>query len=104
MIYNPIFEEEKEKKPQFKHLKKEIKHRAHKEGMKNTIDRLYNLLQKKPILTIATLFHPLINWFKFSKNNMSLKKSQFIGYEADSCQARILQIINFTSSFDRASL
>ena len=47
MIYNPIFEEEKEKKLQFKQLKKEIKHRAHKEGIKNTIDRLYNLMQKK---------------------------------------------------------
>ncbi len=69
MIYNPIFEEEKEIKLQFKELKKEIKKRAHKEGMKQTIDRVYNLLQKKPILTIAALFHPLINWFKFSKHN-----------------------------------
>ncbi len=69
MIYNPIFEEEREKKLQFKELKKEIKQRAHKEGMKQTIDRLYNLLQKKPVLTIAALFHPLINLFKLSKNN-----------------------------------
>lgn len=69
MIYNPIFEEEKEKKIQFKELKKEIKSRAHKEGMKQTIDRLYHLLQKKPVLTIAALFHPLVNLFKFSKNN-----------------------------------
>ena len=67
MIYNPIFEEEKEKKLEFKQLKKEIKHRAHKESMKQTIDRVYNLLQKKPILTIAALFHPLANWFKFNK-------------------------------------
>ncbi len=66
MIYNPIFEEEKEKKLQFKQLKKEIKKRAHKESMKQTIDRVYNLLQKKPILTIAALFHPITNWFKFS--------------------------------------
>ena len=69
MIYNPIFEEEADKKLQFKQLKKEIKKRAHKEGMKQTIDRLYNLLQKKPILTIAALFHPLVHWFKFSKRN-----------------------------------
>ncbi len=67
MIYNPIFEEEKEKKLQFKQLKKEIKHRAHKESMKQTIDRVYNLLQKKPILTIAALFHPIINLFKLNK-------------------------------------
>ena len=67
MIYNPIFEEEKEKKLQFKQLKKEIKSRARKEGIKQTIDRLYNLLQKKPILTIAALFHPIINLFKFTK-------------------------------------
>ena len=69
MIYNPIFEEEKEKKLQFKELKKEIKNRARKEGMKQTIDRLYTLLQKKPILTIAALFHPIVNLFKFSKRN-----------------------------------
>ena len=69
MIYNPIFEEEKEKKLEFKQLKKEIKHRAHKESMKQTIDRVYNLLQKKPILTISALFHPIVNWFKFSKRN-----------------------------------
>ena len=69
MIYNPIFEEEKEKKLEFKQLKKEIKHRARKEGMRQTIDRVYNLLQKKPILTIAALFHPLVNWLKFSKRS-----------------------------------
>ena len=67
MIYNPIFEEEKQKQLEFKQLKKEIKHRARKEGMKQTIDRLYNLLQKKPILTIAALFHPIVSWFKFNK-------------------------------------
>ena len=69
MIYNPIFEEEKEKKLEFKQLKKEIKHRARKEGMKQTIDRLYNLLQKKPILTIAALFHPIVNLFKLPKRD-----------------------------------
>ena len=69
MIYNPIFEEEKEKKLEFKQLKKEIKHRARKESMKQTIDRVYNLLQKKPILTIAALFHPVVNLFKLSKNS-----------------------------------
>ena len=68
MIYNPIFEEEKQKQLEFKQLKKEIKHRARKEGMKQTIDRLYNLLQKKPILTIAALFHSITNLFKLSKN------------------------------------
>ena len=69
MIYNPIFEEEKEKKIEFKQLKKEIKHRARKEGMKQTIDRLYHLLQKKPILTIAALFHPIVNLFKLHKRD-----------------------------------
>ena len=69
MIYNPIFEEEKEKKLEFKQLKKEIKKRARHESMKQTIDRVYNLLQKKPILTIAALFHPIVNWFKLSKRN-----------------------------------
>ena len=69
MIYNPIFEEEKEKKLEFKQLKKEIKHRAHKESMKQTIDRIYNLLQKKPILTITALLHPIANLFKLPKNN-----------------------------------
>ena len=69
MIYNPIFEEEKEKKSEFKQLKKEIKHRARKESIKQTIDRLYNLLQKKPILTIAALFHPIVSLFRFSKRD-----------------------------------
>ena len=68
MVYNPIFEEEKERKIQFKELKKEIKKRAHKESIKNTIDRLYNLFQKKPILTLLAIFHPLIQAFKISKN------------------------------------
>ena len=76
MIYNPIFEEEKEKKLEFKQLKKEIKHRARKESMKQTIDRVYNLLQKKPILTIAAFFHPVVNWFKFSKRN---NEEQIVG-------------------------
>ena len=69
MIYNPIFEEEKEKKLEFKQLKKEIKHRARKESMKQTIDRLYHLLQKKPILTIAALFHPIVNLLKLPKGD-----------------------------------
>ena len=69
MIYNPIFEEEKEKKLEFKQLKKEIKHRARKESMKQVIDRVYNLLQKKPALTLAALFHPIANWFKLSKRD-----------------------------------
>ncbi len=63
MIYNPIFEEEKEKKLEFKQLKKEIKNRARKENIKQVVNRVYHLLQKKPILTIAALFHPIVNWF-----------------------------------------
>ena len=68
MVYNPIFEEEKERKLEFKQLKKEIKHRARKESMKQTIDRLYNLFQKKPVLTIAALLHPLANFFKLNRD------------------------------------
>ncbi|MBI2995617.1 MAG: hypothetical protein HYY52_02785 [Candidatus Melainabacteria bacterium] len=64
MIYNPIFEEEKERKNELKQLKKEIKRRARHDSMKETIDRVYHLLQKKPILTIATLFHPLASLVK----------------------------------------
>lgn len=64
MIYNPIFEEEKEKKLQFKELRKEIKKRARHETIKQAIDRVYHLLQKKPILTIAALFHPLVDIFR----------------------------------------
>ena len=64
MIYNPIFEEEKEKKHEFKQLKKEIKKRARQEGMKEMIDRVYRLLQKKPILTIAAIFHPIVDMVK----------------------------------------
>ena len=64
MIYNPIFEEEVDKKLQFKQLKKEIKKRARSESIKQTMDRVYNLLQRKPILTIAALFHPVVNLIK----------------------------------------
>ncbi len=56
MIYNPIFEEEVEKKIEFKELKKEIKSRARKEDIKNAIYRIYNMLQKRPTLTLATIF------------------------------------------------
>ena len=56
MIYNPIFEEELEIKSEFKELKKEIKSRARKESIKSAIDRVYNLLQKKPILTLQAMF------------------------------------------------
>lgn len=72
MIYNPIFEEEKEKKLQFKQLKKEIKTRARKENIKQVIDRVYHLLQKKPILTIVALLHPITNIFKISKKEDAL--------------------------------
>lgn len=56
MIYNPIFEEELEKKSEFKELKKEIKSRARKESLKGAISRVYGLLQKKPILTLQAMF------------------------------------------------
>ena len=69
MIYNPIFEEEKGKKLEFKQLKKEIKHRARKESMKQVMDRVYHLLQKKPVLTLTALLHPIVNLFKFTKKN-----------------------------------
>lgn len=61
MVYNPIFEEEVERKKELKQLKKEIKSRARKENIRQVIERVYHLLQKKPILTLASLFHPLIN-------------------------------------------
>lgn len=56
MIYNPIFEEELEKKSEFTELKKEIKARARKESLKGAINRVYGLLQKKPILTLQAMF------------------------------------------------
>ncbi len=58
MIYNPIFEEETERKVELKELKKEIKLRARKEDIKNVISRVYTLLQKKPILTLSAIFQP----------------------------------------------
>jgi len=72
MIYNPIFEEEKDRKLQFKQLKKEIKKRARHENIKQVIDRVYYLLQRKPILTIVTLLHPITNFFKVSKKEDAL--------------------------------
>ena len=62
MIYNPIFEEEKEKKVEFKQLKKEIKKRARKEGMKSVMSRIYNLLQGKPVLSF--ILHPISDLIK----------------------------------------
>lgn len=56
MIYNPIFEEELEKKSEFKELKKEITSRARKESVKSAISRVYELLQKKPLLTLQAMF------------------------------------------------
>ena len=80
MVYNPIFEEEKEKRLEFRQLKKEIKKRAHKETIKQTIDRIYHLLQKKPVLTVAALFHPLINLFKAGIcRSMSRNEETIIG-------------------------
>lgn len=59
MIYNPIFEEEIERKVELKQLKKEIKKRARQESINQLMGRVYNLLKRKPVLTIAALFQPL---------------------------------------------
>lgn len=56
MIYNPIFEEEIERKVELNQLKKEIKSRARKETIQSAINRVYGLLQKKPALTLAAIF------------------------------------------------
>lgn len=52
MIYNPIFEEEQERKTEFKELKKAIQVRARKHNIKKTINRVYSLLTRKPIENI----------------------------------------------------
>ena len=67
MVYNPIFEEEKEKRLQFKKLKKEIKHRARKENLRGVIDRVYKLMQRKPLLTLNMLLQPFWHFFKTQK-------------------------------------
>lgn len=72
MIYNPIFEEEKERKLQFKKLKKEIKTRARQENIQEVMTRVFHLLQKKPILTIVSLMHPIVNIFKTNKHEESI--------------------------------
>ena len=72
MVYNPIFEEEREKRLQFKQLRKEIKKRARKENIRQVIDRVYHLLQRKPMLTLATLFHPLWQYFKSQRSQRLL--------------------------------
>ena len=64
MVYNPIFEEEKEKKLQFKQLKKEIKKRARKQKVNTVIDRVYNLLHKKPMSMFLNIFEPVISAIK----------------------------------------
>lgn len=61
MVYNPIFEEEAERKTELKKLKKEIKKRARKENINTVITRVYNLLKRKPILTLAALLQPLLD-------------------------------------------
>lgn len=61
MVYNPIFEEEVERKKELKELKQEIKSRARKDNIKQVIERVYHLLQRKPILTILSLLHPIID-------------------------------------------
>lgn len=67
MIYNPIFEEEAGKKVEFKQLKKEIKSRARKESVNQVINRVYNLLKRKPMLTIASLIHPIVDLVKTAR-------------------------------------
>ena len=67
MVYNPIFEEEVERKQELKQLKKEIKKRVRTENMKQVIDRVFHLLQRKPILTLAHFFHPLLDMVKTLK-------------------------------------
>ena len=64
MIYNPIFEEEAGRKVELKQLKKEIKNRARKQSINEVVSRVYNLLKRKPILTIASLLHPIIDMVK----------------------------------------
>ena len=72
MIYNPIFEEEVERKVELKQLKKEIKKRVRQENINQVVTRVYNLLKRKPVLTIAAFFHPLTNMFKLSKDEESI--------------------------------
>ena len=67
MIYNPIFEEEAGRKIELKQLKKEIKSRARKESMNQVINRVYNLLKRKPILTLVSLIHPIIDLVKTAR-------------------------------------
>lgn len=67
MVYNPIFEEELESKVELKKLKKEIKQRARQESLRQTINRVYHLLQRKPILTMISIFHPITNLFKMAR-------------------------------------
>lgn len=67
MIYNPIFEEEIEKKTEFKQLRKAIKRRARKETISSVISRVYNLLTRKPILTLVSLFNSSENLVKTLK-------------------------------------
>ena len=67
MIYNPIFEEEVERKIELKQLKKEIKKRVRQENINEVMNRVYNLLKRKPILTLAALFHPLLEMVKTAR-------------------------------------
>ncbi len=67
MIYNPIFEEEAGRKVELKQLKKEIKSRARKESVNQVINRVYNLLKRKPMLTITSLIHPIVDLVKTAR-------------------------------------
>ncbi len=67
MIYNPIFEEESGRKVELKQLKKEIKSRARKESVNQVINRVYNLLKRKPMLTITSLIHPIVDLVKTAR-------------------------------------
>lgn len=64
MVYNPIFEEEtdrKTRKTELNALKKEIKKRARKSQIKRTINRVYNLLKRTPITNLLNSGEGLVN-------------------------------------------
>ncbi len=68
MVYNPIFEEEKERKLELKELKQEIKKRARQEEINKVMARVFHLLQKKPVLTLSAIFHPIAEMVKAGKS------------------------------------
>lgn len=62
MIYNPIFEEEIERKKELGSLKKELKVRATLDSIKSAINNVYRLFQKKSADSLA-------------ENNLSAKQA-----------------------------